>query len=51
MTNRYDSLLDAAARLISRGYKWNADYQRFERSSWSAHLIIQRNGRCRVVFT
>lgn len=45
------TLLDAAALLISRGYRWNGDYERFQRGSWYAHITIQKNGRCRLVVT
>lgn len=45
---KFDSIIDAAAYLISGGYWWNQDYGRFERASWYAYLAPLKNGKCRV---
>jgi hypothetical protein len=46
---RFETLLDAVAHLVRRGYVYNTDYNRFQRGSWYAHIQIQKNGKCRVV--
>lgn len=46
----FATLLDAAAHLIRSGYRWNADYERFERDRWSAYLYPLKDGQCRVEF-
>jgi hypothetical protein len=46
---KYPTLLDACCSLIKRGFRWDADYNRFVRGSWHCRLILQNNGKCRTV--
>jgi HKD family nuclease len=46
---KFQTLLDAVAHLVRSGYVYCADYNHFRRGSWHAAIIIQKNGKCRVV--
>lgn len=45
----YPTLLDAACSLYRRGFRWNPDYERFDRGSWNVYLKLYKNGKCKTI--
>jgi hypothetical protein len=53
---RYDTLLDAASRILRRGYRFDFTFEdrfgnvehHFSRDSWSCSIKVQKNGRACV---
>jgi HKD family nuclease len=49
MTMKFETLLDAVCHLVRSGYVYNTDYNQFRRNSRYATIIVQKNGKCRVI--
>jgi len=46
---KHTTLLDAAAYLFRTGYRYDVEMERFVRGSWHARVIVQKNGKCRIL--
>jgi len=46
---KFDTAFEAYCYLIRAGYVWNDDCQRFDRGSWNAKVIVQKNGKAKTI--
>lgn len=46
---KFPNAFEAYCYLIRAGFRWNEDYQRFDRNSFNAKVIIQKNGKAKTI--